>query len=297
MLRKFLILMAIPLLFSCGKEKDSTEIRELSTEFQDYWFAGQAEITTYELKQARYGEMRNGHATLIYVTEDFLPKEQVKANQQNDSNIPVLKLNSTKKFLTGIYPYSIMQSCFDPLYQQDYAIKISASIQEWCGQVYMQLNNHKDFEITLHSYFQGEADERMNLTPSKLENEVWTQLRIEPDSLPTGNFEMIPSFEYLRLSHQPVKAYPAFGEIYTEKDWNVYRLNYEDLNRTLKIYYSKVFPFTIEKWEETYPSGSGKSSELLTTSAVKLARLKTDYWNKNSNKNLSLRDSLKLKNE
>lgn len=296
MFRKILLLQILLAFVSCNQE-NSSEKRELTTEFQDYWFSGQAEITTYELNQARYGEMRKGKATLIYVTEDFLPEEQVKANQQGDSNIPVLKLNSTKKFLTGIYPYSIMQSCFDPLYEQDHALKISASIQEWCGQVYMQLNNRENFDIELHSYLQGEADENFSLEPTKLENEVWTQIRIQPDSLPTGNFNMIPSFEYLRLSHQSVKAYPAFGEIYTEKNWNVYRLKYDDLNRTLKIYYSKVFPFTIEKWEETYPSGNGNSSQLLTTSAVKLARLKTDYWNKNSNKNLSLRDSLKLKNE
>jgi hypothetical protein len=69
-----------------------------SQEFKDYWYAGEAEITSYELQQARYGEIRNGKAVLVFVTEDFLPQKQVKADRYNSTNIPVLKLNSTKKF-------------------------------------------------------------------------------------------------------------------------------------------------------------------------------------------------------
>lgn len=288
-LRFFYIFIALAFL-SCGNDQEPAS-RELSSEFQDYWFSGKAEITTYKLQQARYGEIRKGHSSLIYVTEDFLPGEQVKANQAGEKNIPVLKLNATKKFVTGIYPYSIMQSTFQPLYHTGHALKISASIQEWCGQVYMQLNNRDTYEIVLHSYFQGEADTNLQIDKADLENEIWTQVRIQPDSLPTGDFEMIPSLEYLRLSHQPVQTYKAFGEIYTAENFNVYRLTYKELQRTLKIYYTKTFPFSIEKWEETTTSPEGKS---LTTSAVKIARLKTDYWTKNANKNLSLRDSLKL---
>jgi len=84
-------------------EGTSVKYRALSQEFKDYWYAGEAEITSYELEQARYGEIRNGHAVLIYVTEDFLPVEQVKADTRNPENISVLKLNATKKFNTGIY--------------------------------------------------------------------------------------------------------------------------------------------------------------------------------------------------
>ncbi len=76
----------------------------LTQEFKDYWYAGKAEISSYQLKQARYGETREGNAVLIYVTEDFLPDAQVKADNQNESNVPVLKLNATKKFNTGNYP-------------------------------------------------------------------------------------------------------------------------------------------------------------------------------------------------
>ena len=111
----------------------------LSDEFKAYWYAGEAEITSYKLEQARYGELRDGNAVLIYVTEPFLPKEQVKANNNNPENISVLKLNATKKFLTGIYPYSIMSSTFYPVHDNQHALKTSLSVQEWCGHVYSSL--------------------------------------------------------------------------------------------------------------------------------------------------------------
>ena len=54
----------------------------LSEEFKEYWFAGKAEITSYKLEQARYGELRDGSAVLIYVTEPFLADKQVKVNRR-----------------------------------------------------------------------------------------------------------------------------------------------------------------------------------------------------------------------
>ena len=167
-------------------KKDEEEVRKINQQFKEYWFAGEAEITSYQLSQERYGEIHQGSAVTIFVTEDFLPKEQVKANESLETNIPVLKLNLVKKFNTGIYPYSIMTSVFNPINVKSHAIKISNSVQEWCGQVYMQLNNRKDFEIVSHSYFQGEADQKIDLDKTWLEDELWNILRVNPAELPTG---------------------------------------------------------------------------------------------------------------
>ncbi|SDR74482.1 septum formation inhibitor Maf [Gramella sp. MAR_2010_147] len=294
MFRFLTICLFAALCFSCGNPSEEKTELKLSTEFKDYWYSGEAEITSYDLEQARYGEIREGEAVLIYVTEDFLPDEQVKANTKNEENISVLKLNATKNFITGIYPYSVMQSSFYPLNGEEHALKVSTSIQEWCGQVYMQLNNRKNFNLTSHSYFAGEADQEIEIEKIPLENEIWNRLRIEHDKLPTGEFKMLPSFEYLRFSHQPVKAYSASGEYFTTDEFNVYQLTYPELKRELKIYYSRTFPFTIEKWEESYPSGFGENAQVLTTKAIKKQRLKSDYWNKNSNKDLPLRQKLDL---
>ena len=286
----FLTLSILGCKENTAEKKTALPERNLTEAFKNYWFSGQAEITSYNLEQSRYGEMRSGEAVLIFVTEDFLPEVQVKATTSSKNTIPVLKLNATKKFLTGIYPYSIMQSSFYPLEGNSHALKTVLSIQEWCGQMYVQLNNRNNFEVELHSYFDGEADQKLNFSPTNLENEIWTQLRINPDLLPTGEINMIPSLEYLQLAHQEIKSYPAMAEFYQDQEFSVYKISYPDLNRELKIYYNNFAPFLIEKWIEQIEV----NGQLQTSTATKLETLKIDYWNKNSNKDLPLRQQLKL---
>ncbi|WP_074406700.1 MULTISPECIES: septum formation inhibitor Maf [Aquimarina] len=271
--------------------------KTLSEDFKKYWYAGEAEISSYQLEQARYGEIRKGTAVLIYVTEDFLPKKQVKADRQNTNNIPVLKLNATKKFNTGIYPYSVMQSTFYPVADNRHAIKVSNSMQEWCGHVYAQLNNRKQFEITSHSYFENESDQDFKLDKAILENELWTKIRINPDALPQGDLQIIPSFEYSRLRHKEIKAYSAKASIQKDTDTNTYTIEYPELDRSISITFNASFPYEIEHWTETYKSGFGPNAKKLTTKATKIKSIKSAYWGKNSNKDEVLRDELGLTNQ
>ncbi|MEM5566364.1 septum formation inhibitor Maf [Psychroserpens sp. AS72] len=263
---------------------------EQSQEFKDYWYAGEAEITSYKLEQARYGEMRDGSAVLVFVTEDFLPKKQVKADRYDKANAPVLKLNATKNFNTGIYPYSIMQSTFYPVSNNQHALKVSCSVQEWCGHVYTQLNNRDQFEITSHSYFESDADQEFTLDKAILENELWTQLRLDPKSLPVGHFDMIPSMEFIRLKHIEMKPYSAKA-INNEGQYIIY---YHELDRKLTINYNPSFPYEITSWEETFKEGSGANTKTLTTKATKLKTITSAYWNKKSNADENLRETLKL---
>ncbi|PKV50722.1 hypothetical protein ATE84_2788 [Aquimarina sp. MAR_2010_214] len=286
----------LPIIKEVTKEKASPA-KTLSEDFKKYWYAGKAEISSYQLEQARYGEMRKGTAVLIYVTEDFLPKKQVKADRQNTSNIPVLKLNATKKFNTGIYPYSVMQSTFYPVADNQHAIKISNSMQEWCGHVYAQLNNKKQFEITSHSYFESEADQDFKLDKAILENELWTKIRINPEALPQGDLQIIPSFEYCRLRHKDIKAYSAKASIQKETNTNTYTIEYPELDRSISITFNASFPYEIEHWTETYKSGFGPNAKKLTTKATKIKSIKSAYWGKNSNKDEVLRDELGLTNQ
>lgn len=269
--------------------------KELSTAFKEYWYAGTAEISSFKLEQARYGEIRQGEAVLVYVTEPFLADKQVKADRSNENNIPVLKLNTTKKFLTGIYPYSIMTSSFYPVYDNDHAIKVSNSVQEWCGHVYAQLNNRGEFEIMSHSYFESEADQEFKLKKTMLEDEVWNKIRIDPGSLPIGTFQIIPSMEYSRLHHIDFKAYEATATLTNYGALTNYTISYPGLDRTLEINFSANFPYTIENWSESAPSGFGAGAKQLTTRATKIKTINTPYWQENHNSDLFLRDSLGLK--
>lgn len=278
-----------PELATASKEK-----KALTTDFKTYWYAGDAEITSYSLEQARYGEIREGKAVLIFVTEPFLQDVQVKADRKSDQSIPVLKLNKTKKYLTGIYPYSIMSSTFYPVYDNQHAIKTSLSVQEWCGHVYSQLNNREDFEFTSHSYFEGEADQKSHLNKAILENEIWNRIRIDPSDLPNGEISIIPSLEYFRVQHKEVKAYNATATLTQSNGLSTYVIDYKDTDRKLSIHFSAEFPYEIQGWEEEFKSGFGPNAKPMISKGTKLKSIKTPYWRQNSNAFIGLRDSLAL---
>jgi len=303
---KILCLVSFAILMSSActsPEKESTlennsnkikvPIRNLNQDFKDYWFSGKAEITTYQLSQVRYGELREGTAVNIFVTEDFNPIEQVKTTNSSENSIPVLKLNNTKKFITGIYPYSIMNSTFSPLTTKQHPLKISSSTQEWCGQIYMQLNNADKFNIISHSYFEGEADQQVSIQKTILENEIWNLIRINPEELPRGELMMIPSFEYFQLDHKEIKSYKAIASLTSKDSLYIYSLHYPGLPRQLSIFFNNSFPYEIEKWEESSFSSSGDTLGLKTI-ATKIKRIQTNYWAQSSNKDKLIRSSIGL---
>ena len=281
----YYILMSFLFLF-CNKteqkttypieKKDTAVSVQKHPKFSTYWNTGKAEITSYTLTQSRYGQIHQGTAVNIFVTEEFLPNKQVKADNQDEHNISILKLNSTKKFVTGIYPYSLMTSTFTPIYNSQKAIKISFSSQEWCGNTFVQLNNRAQFEIDFRSYFETNADKKIVLTKNILENDLWNLLRINPKKLPTGNFNSIPSFEFLALNHQKIAAYQANASLKEEGDFITYSIYYPSLKRELTIKATKKFPFTIENWKETFTK-NGKEN---TSEATKIKTIQTAYWNK-----------------
>lgn len=293
---KFILILLLVSILSCktepkleSKTNADDEPRNLSEEFKTYWYDGKAELTSYDLEFYRYGEKRKGKAMLIFVTEDFLEDEQVKADSKSESTISVMKLNSTKTFNTGIYPYSIMQSAFLPLENKAPILKLTSSIQEWCGQSYAQLNNRESFEIKTHSYFEGEADASFNQPSTLTENEIWNRLRVDPNSIESGKQNILPDASYLQMNHKEFKSYESVIK-QTEKDFIETRIEFQTLGRVISIYQDKTFPFTIEKWEEL----EIKDKDTLVSRATKLTRLKTKYWEQNSNKYLHLRDSLSL---
>jgi hypothetical protein len=260
---------------------------QLSQTFKNHWFDGFAEINSYELIQSRYGQQRKGKAVLIFVTEDFLAKEQVKANQKSKTTIPVLKSNRTKNFLTGIYPYSVMSSSFSSLRKKHPLIKTVASIQEWCGQSYLQLNaGDKKNTIVSHSYFEGEADQNITLPKTVSEDELWNLIRFDPKNLPVGEFDLFPSLELIRLNHIEAKPVKATGSL---KVGN-YTLYIPTLQRSLSIRFDRNFPYTIEGWEEKYDH----KGEQYTSRAKRIQTERRQYWQENNPASVRFRAPFKL---
>lgn len=266
----------------------------IESAFKSYWYAGQAELTSFELKQARYGEIRDGQAVLVYVTEPFDPEKQVKDDQKDSESVSVLKLNRTKNFLTGIYPYSVMSSIFHPVGDHIGALKISTSIQEWCGHVYLQMNSRDSLEFMAHSYFESEADQLVNIPKTLSEDEIWNKIRIAPERLPQGDMAVVPSLEFLRLRHQPIKSYNAKLSLSEPGAERTFTLSYPELNRSLEIRFEGSFPYRILGWTESYPDGYGANAPVLSTTAERIRTIQSPYWRKNSNADMVLRDSLGL---
>ena len=270
--------------------------------FNAYWYQGKAELTSYALEQARYGEVHRGHAVLIYVTEDFSRKKQVKLDNPGtagDDRVKVLKLNATRKFLTGFYPYSMMTSVFSPVDDEDpRALKVTTSSQEWCGHTFTQLNRtSKGYLVLGLSYFESEGDETITLEDAVTEDQIWTTLRLDPARLPTGNLRLIPGTMVQRLKHLPwgvAAATASLEPVAGDDGLMAYTLSYPDLDRTLTIRFREAFPHEIEGWEETYRSGWGAGAARLTTRATRIERMMSDYWTRNRVVDEALREKLRL---
>ena len=260
--------------------------------FGDYWYQGKAELNRFELKQARYGEIREGNAVLIFVTEDFHSEKQVKFEGGDRSDvISVLKLNQTRKFTTGIYPYSTMTTVFTPLSgKTNQALKINTTVQEWCGHVYMQSNHVNDkLRIEERSYFQNEADRNFELSNAIQEDELWTQIRLNPNHLPVGEFQIIPSQLFIRLQHIEMKPESATAGLtksiaseYSTDSIFVYSLQYKSIDRKLTLFSESRFPYALLGFEETYQDGFGEKRKKLTTKGKRTHHIMLDYWSKNS---------------
>lgn len=192
-----------------------------SSDFWRTWGDGKAELIGYETISPRYGHLHPAELALIYVTEPFSRRSLIKDDDaQNAERMDVLKVNISEKFLTGVYPYSILTSVFCPVdalrAERFQPAKITLSVQEWCGHVFTgvwpdeQTMVHKGF-----SYFasEGDTDERIPITPATLfEDALLVQLR-ELDGPFNGGRDwegaLIPALWRQRRAHRPLRAEQA----------------------------------------------------------------------------------------
>lgn len=245
--------------------------------FGDYWYQGKAEVTSYRLQQAHHGEFYERDAVLIFVTEDFSRSKHVKLDNPEAAGtdaVKVLKLNAMKNFTTGIYPYSLMASVFAPIDRpaDPRALKVTMSMQEWCGQSFVQMNlRGAAYAVQQNSYFETEGDKTIEVEAAIPEDELWTTMRLNPKDLPTGSLRLIPGVMVQRLKHSPwavQSAEATLSDDPADPALKVYTVTYPTMNRTLSIRFRAAFPYEIESWEETYPDGFGKNAKTLTTTAT-----------------------------
>ncbi len=278
--------------FSCQDRKRDNISEE---EFGGYWYQNKAEINVYELDQIRYGQSRKGEAVMIFVTEDFSKKAQVKLDdpQRNPADASkVMKMNKTRSFQTGIYPYETMLSVFTPVYENAKSPKIVASMTEWCGQSFTQMNwKNGGYKIKQFSYFESEGDQEAKVNAPS-EDELWTLLRLDPEAIEEGEIELFPGLIYQRFSHIDLKKQKAtISKSSVNAETSELVIDYTDLSRKLSIRYQKSFPHEILSWEE---EEIGRNGDTLVTRALRKRVRQLDYWNLNGVENNDLAKALSL---
>lgn len=269
-------------------EAKSSQPYPLSQAFKDYWYKGVAELTTFKLQQVRYGEVREGLATTVFVTEDFSKSRYVKLDYPEKAGadkVSVLKFNLNKKFITGIYDYALMQSVFKPVDLNNFpkTLRLTTANIEWCGQFLTSARLTEDgYKVDYNSYFDGEEATVLDLSYAILEDEIWNLIRIAPDSLPIGNIQMIPSILTQELTHHELKLESADCSIEQKDSVSVYTIDYPELPRKLCITFENDFPYRIVRWEETFKtvSGWGMEAKIMTTKAERIKYTLSDYWEK-----------------
>lgn len=265
----------------------AADFAEDHPDYASYWHAGLAEISRFALTQSRYGQPREGDAIFVFVTEPFLPEAQVKHERPDqEADVAVLKLNATRTFLTGIYPYNLMTSSFAPT-DGSPSLKVTATVTEWCGMAFAQLNRREgQVEAELRSYFQSEGDRDFRMDDVPFEDALWQELRRDPSALPTGETRLVPAMHALRLHHNELRPYDAQAELEEDGELSRYTIRYAELSRRLVIEFETAFPHAIVSFEET---DRGE-----TTRGVRTHSIMDAYWGHNNNDDAYLRSALGL---
>lgn len=286
------LLLILVFLSSC-----STSGREGVEEeqFAKYWYQGKAEINVFDLQQSRYGQVRPGKAVMIFVTEDFSKSKQVKLDNPQDrpsDTQKVLKLNMTRDFVTGVYPYHTMLSVFTPVYDEVWSPKLTASVTEWCGQSFTQLNfKSGKYNAKQFSYFESDGDAESKID-APAEEEIFNLIRLNPDLVQMGNRSLIPSLIFQRFSHIPLKAESAtVSKREIGSNQSEIEVAYSEIGRKLIIRYQQFFPYEILAFEEVWTKADGKQ-EVTTATRTNMQLL--DYWNQNEKVFEPLRKDLGL---
>ena len=134
-----------------------------AVDFYAHWADGKAELSSYEVVQPRYGELRQGYGVMIFVTESLHRQTFIKVDSPTPEadQFYALKLNHILQFTTGIYDYSVMTSVFSQVADGQHPFelrRISFSAQEWCGQVFDEaLFRNGQINGQISSYFASEG--------------------------------------------------------------------------------------------------------------------------------------------
>ena len=264
-----------------------------TADFWHTWGDGKAELSGYRATVMRYGAPREAEIVLVYVTESLDRASLIKEDVSAGHGLPVLKLNYSEKFQTGIYPYSLLTSVFTPvdgyLATRFSPVKVTLSAQEWCGHVYHGIwpGDHA-YESQVISYFESEGEHTESVeTPSGTlyEDALFIQLRELDGQFANGgdwSGSLVPRLWSNRRVHQPLRPTSAhITRAHQSGGIDRFTVSYADVVRTFDVEQSG------QKRIVAWAANDGEHAEILNT-----ARL--PYWSLNGPGGESYREQLGL---
>jgi hypothetical protein len=263
-------LILVLLIFSCCTDQKQAPSHQKvfeTSEFEEYWYSGKAELNYYNLVQSGNGRSTKGNATLIFVTEHFSRKNQVKLSKDDGGldHVSVLKLILTKSIGTVPYANSEMLSIFTPVNRDVDAssLKVAMSTQGWAGQLFTQMNLRGNrYNVKSYSYFEDQGDKSFSIKKVLLEDELWNMIRLDHDYLPIGQITILPGLFYTGSNHLPIAPVKAFAQKVSADSTFSYRIKFKEPDRVLEVIFEKNFPHKIIQWNESWSEG-GKQLQTL----------------------------------
>lgn len=279
--------------------------------FKKLWYDGNAELSSYQLTEMRYGEERNGYRIMVFVTEPLCLTEGIcKHLIKPDTKVPekdhirVIKLNDIREFNTGIYNYNVMTSVFSSVEDKKdidlgNTVKISFTSQEWCGTVFERLvRKDKKLNGVIYSYFQADGDKKYSFSINeKLETEENLWILIRELNRPfikireKKEMKIIPSMWYRRKTHKPASV----------ESISIIKGKPEKRNTQIGVILANKYSWkskrgkTIVWVESEYPNRILSFIEPDGSNGEILASIREPYWKLHENKHEKYRKKLKIK--
>jgi hypothetical protein len=132
------------------------------------WDQGQAEIARYEARRVIYSRPQTYELVRIAVKERFDPAQGIKGEAPTSLDaIKTIAVHDTPTHRAYRYRQQLVVQM--PRRDPRQVLASSMSSQEWCGSTFVRLvagpDLSKGLQRTIHSYFDGEGDQKDQLPP------------------------------------------------------------------------------------------------------------------------------------
>lgn len=242
------------------------------------WDDGQAEVSKYESQRIVYSKPRVFETTTVVVKEDFRKDEMVKAELPYDGKdtVTVLKLNIIQNIQTIAYAYYYMTSVFTLRQNPTYAVKMSVTSHEWCGNTYKQYNGYTSpKELLYHTYFEGHGGGVQELEgfDGLTEDQLFVTLRsLDFERYPSFKVKILPSIisnnaRYPQVREFDFETFEGENVATQNETFKTYKVVAKSDVETLTYWFERGYPNRLVMFE----SSDGRSLKLINSTRY-------NYW-------------------